>query len=134
MDFSSLNFPGGKSPDFGSNAAAPISLDLQKGFTLDLSKPNGASLSEVRVSLIWDPVIQGTDVDIDLSAFLLHNGKITSAADVVYFNTPKMVQLLPMFFIPMIQEQALKRAVMMKMNGFRSILTEFQPMSPASYL
>ncbi len=89
MDFSSLNFPGGKSPDFGSNAAAPISLDLQKGFTLDLSKPNGASLSEVRVSLIWDPVIQGTDVDIVLSAFLLHNGKITSAADVVYFNTPK---------------------------------------------
>lgn len=89
MDFSSLDFSNGGTPEFGSGSSAPISLDLQKGFTLDLSKPNGVSLSSVRVSLIWDPVVQGTDVDIDLSAFLLHNGRIQSANDVIYFKTPK---------------------------------------------
>ncbi len=92
MDFSSLNFLNGDGPDdFGnsSNTSAPLSLDLQKGFTLDLAKPNGVALSNVRVSLIWDPVIQGTDVDIDLSAFLLHNGRIQSVNDVIYFKTPK---------------------------------------------
>lgn len=85
MDFSSLNFGGAAAP----KNDAPISLDLQKGFTLDLTKPSGASLSSVRVSLIWDPVVQGTDVDIDLSAFLLHNGRIQSVNDVIYFKTPK---------------------------------------------
>lgn len=89
MDFSSLDFSNGGTPEFGSGSSAPISLDLQKGFTLDLSKPNGVSLSSVRISLIWDPVVQGTDVDIDLSAFLLHNGRIQSANDVIYFKTPK---------------------------------------------
>lgn len=79
MDFSSLNT--------GSNAGG-VTLDLKKGFTLDLTKPNGSALKEVRVSLIWDPVVQGTDVDIDLSAFLLHNGKIQSVNDVIYFKTP----------------------------------------------
>lgn len=92
MDFSSLNFLNDDRPDdFGTPGAnsAPLSLDLQKGFTLDLAKPNGAALTSVRVSLIWDPVIQGTDVDIDLSAFLLHNGRIQSVSDVIYFKTPK---------------------------------------------
>lgn len=89
MDFSSLDFSNGGTPEFGSGSSAPISLDLQKGFTLDLSKPNGVSLSSVRISLIWDPVVQGSDVDIDLSAFLLHNGRIQSANDVIYFKTPK---------------------------------------------
>lgn len=87
MDFSSLNFSNqpGNAPE---PAPAPISVNLQKGFTLDLTKPNGSALSSVRVSLIWDPVVQGTDVDIDLSAFLLHNGRIQSANDVIFFNTP----------------------------------------------
>lgn len=80
MDFSSLNTGG-------SQGSAPISLDLKKGFTLDLTKPNGTALSEVRVSLIWDPVVSGTDVDIDLSAFMLHNGRIQSVEDVIYFKT-----------------------------------------------
>lgn len=85
MDFSSLN------PGSSNGSAGPITLNLSKGssFTLDLNKPTGAALSAVRVSLIWDPVVSGTDVDLDLSAFLLHNGHVLSAADVIYFNTPK---------------------------------------------
>lgn len=88
MDFSSLNL-GGSGSSSNSAAAAPVSLDLHKGFTLDLTKPTGAALSSIRVGLLWDPVVSGTDVDIDLSAFLLHNGRIYSAADVIFFNTPK---------------------------------------------
>lgn len=90
MDFSALNgFSSSNSSKNENTDTAPISLNLQKGFTLDLTKPNGSALSSVRVSLIWDPVVQGNDVDIDLSAFILRNGRVTSAADVIYFNTPK---------------------------------------------
>lgn len=79
MDFSSLG---------GGSSSGPIALDLNKSISLDLTKAAGKPLNEVKVSLAWDPVRSGQDVDLDLSAFALHNGKVKSVQDVLFYNTP----------------------------------------------
>ena len=81
MDFSSLN----------SN---PITLDLNKSITLDLNKSAGKPLEEVTVGLAWDPVTSGQDVDLDLSAFALHNNHVRSVEDVLFYNTPSSAAIL----------------------------------------
>ena len=63
-----------------------ISLNLQKNDILDLTKRN-PGLTKVNLGAGWDVSGIGTDFDLDISAFALHeNGKIASAADIVYFN------------------------------------------------
>lgn len=78
MNFSSLN--GGGSRNNG------LTLDLNKGMTLDLKKEDGANLQKVDVGLAWDPVMSGKDVDLDLSAFFLHRGRVLSLDDVMYYK------------------------------------------------
>ena len=57
-----------------------VSLNLTKGISLDLTKTL-PSLDKVKVGLGWD-----TTADLDVFALLMRNGKISSGADVVFFN------------------------------------------------
>lgn len=61
-------------------------LDLNKGMTLDLVKDDGGTLHKVDVGLAWDPAVTGRDVDLDLSAFFLHRGRVLSLDDVMYYK------------------------------------------------
>lgn len=63
-----------------------MTLDLNKGISLDLVKEDGGNLHRVDVGLAWDPVISGKDVDLDLSAFFLHRGRVQSLDDVMYYK------------------------------------------------
>lgn len=84
--------------DFGNvlgneNHAAPAAaenglLNLKKNITLDLTKES-PGLEKVLVGAGWDASAAGPDCDLDLSAFLLHNGKINSGEDVIYFKHKK---------------------------------------------
>lgn len=78
MNFSNLS--GNRNNNSG------LTLDLNKGMTLDLKKEDGANLQKVDVGLAWDPVLSGKDVDLDLSAFFLHNGRVLSLDDVMYYK------------------------------------------------
>lgn len=70
-----------------------MSVNLQKGQKVELRKNSGA-LRHVIVGLGWDEVEQKkklfgakpADLDLDASAFLCQNGKLTDNSDVVYFN------------------------------------------------
>lgn len=57
-----------------------VSLNLTKGISLDLTKTL-PSLDKVKVGLGWD-----TTADLDVFALLMRNGKISSGADVIFFN------------------------------------------------
>ena len=81
-----INFSGfGDSPNKSSNNDGLL-LDLNKGMTLDLVKESGGNLHKVDVGLAWDPALTGKDVDLDLSAFFLHHGRVQSLNDVLYYK------------------------------------------------
>lgn len=84
-----FNTLGASAPAPVEVAPAPtpgISLNLAKNSLLDLSKA-APGLSKVKLCAGWDVAQGGTDFDLDISAFLLNeNNKITSAADVVFYN------------------------------------------------
>lgn len=63
-----------------------VVLNLEKNTILDLSKV-APGLSLVSLGAGWDVANVGSDVDLDISVFLLNaNGKITSASDVVFYQ------------------------------------------------
>ena len=63
-----------------------LSLNLSKGISLDLTKAL-PTLNNVKVGLGWD-ANDTQQVDLDVFALLLHNGKIKDLSDIVYFNQP----------------------------------------------
>lgn len=68
--------------------ATGITLNLKKDDLLDLTKRN-PGLEKILVGAGWDVSANGADFDLDLAAFLLHNGKIRSGEDVIYFGHKK---------------------------------------------
>jgi tellurium resistance protein TerD len=64
-----------------------VGVNLSKGGVVDLAKSN-PGLTKVNAGLGWDPVVvNGKDVDCDVSAFLLTaNGKVGSDSDFVFYN------------------------------------------------
>lgn len=68
--------------------SAGIILDLKKNPVLDLTKRN-PGLEKILVGAGWDVATNGRDFDLDLTAFLLHSGRITSGEDVIYFGHKK---------------------------------------------
>lgn len=85
MDFSTLN---GNSLSSTSTEVVPTTnnapLNLEKQNFLNLSK-SSPSLTKVRVGLGWDTG-QGTGFDLDASVFMLHNEKVQSAEDVIFYK------------------------------------------------
>jgi len=67
-----------------------MSLTLQKGQNLSLSKTD-PTLSKLKVGLGWDPrVTDGQQFDLDASAFLLDaNGKVLGDLFLVFYNNLK---------------------------------------------
>ena len=68
-----------------------MAVSLQKGQKVDLTKGN-PNLSKIVVGLGWDvnKYSGGYDFDLDAAAFLLGpNGKVTSDADLVFYNNLK---------------------------------------------
>jgi len=77
-----------------------MSVNLQKGQKVNLKKDDGSTLGRVMVGLGWDPVKQekkggflsglfgggGQDIDCDASVFMLRDGKLRDANDIVYFG------------------------------------------------
>lgn len=63
-------------------------LKLQKGNFLNLSK----GLEKVKIGLSWDPSVTGDLADLDLNLFLLKNGKLQSAEDVLFYGNPKKIK------------------------------------------
>jgi tellurium resistance protein TerD len=66
-----------------------ISLNLKKGISLDLSKAI-PTLKNITVGLGWDPA-QGASMDLDVFALALHNGKVLTANDIVFFNQRNLI-------------------------------------------
>jgi stress response protein SCP2 len=69
-----------------------VSVNLQKGQRVNLSKEDGAALRRVMVGLGWDKATLrgGANIDCDASAILCGgNGKITRKEDTVYFGNLK---------------------------------------------
>ncbi len=64
-----------------------MAISLSKGGRISLSK-EAPDLKMVHVGLGWDPrVTDGTDFDLDASAFMLGaNGKIRSDTDFIFYN------------------------------------------------
>jgi tellurium resistance protein TerD len=64
-----------------------MAISLTKGGNISLSKTT-PGLNKVKVGLGWDVrVTDGTDFDLDASAFLLSGtGKIRSSADFIFYN------------------------------------------------
>jgi tellurium resistance protein TerD len=64
-----------------------VAISLSKGGRISLSK-EAPDLKMVHVGLGWDPrVTDGTDFDLDASAFMLGaNGKIRSDTDFIFYN------------------------------------------------
>ncbi len=64
-----------------------MALSLQKGGNLSLSKTD-PSLTKILVGLGWDPrATDGTEFDLDASAFLLGaGGKVRGDADFIFYN------------------------------------------------
>ncbi|GHU25698.1 stress protein [Spirochaetia bacterium] len=64
-----------------------MSINLQKGQQVNLSKEDGGDLSKVIVGLGWDIARRGSAVDCDASAILCDkNGKSAGIADTIYFS------------------------------------------------
>jgi len=64
-----------------------VAISLSKGGRISLSK-EAPDLKMVHVGLGWDPrVTDGTDFDLDASAFMLGaNGKVRSDTDFIFYN------------------------------------------------
>ncbi len=64
-----------------------MAISLSKGGRISLSK-EAPDLKMVHVGLGWDPrVTDGTDFDLDASAFMLGaNGKVRSDTDFIFYN------------------------------------------------
>ena len=78
--------PAGPAPEPVALPGGGVTLNLAKNTVLDLTKRN-PGLSKVKLGAGWDVAQCGDNFDLDISAFLLGaNGKITSGADVVFFN------------------------------------------------
>ena len=70
------------------NSSTGFSLNLQKDTFLDLTKRN-PGLTKVDFAAGWDVAVAGnTSFDLDISAFLLHQGtnKVMTNDDVIFFN------------------------------------------------
>lgn len=67
-----------------------MALTLQKGGNLSLSKAD-PSLTKLLIGLGWDPrTTDGTEFDLDASAFLLGiGGKVRSEKDFIFYNQLK---------------------------------------------
>ena len=64
-----------------------MSINLQKGQRIDLSKDDGTNLKKVVVGLGWDVAKRGVDIDCDASAILCGaDGKTSGIGDTVYFG------------------------------------------------
>lgn len=64
----------------------PKILNLQKDQVLDLTK-HAPTLHKVIFAGGWNASAYGASADLDIAAFMLNEqGRITSAADVIYFN------------------------------------------------
>ena len=91
IDFGSMGAaaPATSTPLTDVTPAAPtagITLDLNKGDMLNISKTN-PGLTRVRLGAGWDVAEAGNSFDLDIAAFICGpNGKISSGADVVFFN------------------------------------------------
>jgi tellurium resistance protein TerD len=69
-----------------------MALSLSKGGNLSLTKTD-PTLSKIIVGLGWDPrATDGTEFDLDASAFLLNaTGKVRAESDFVFYNQLKSV-------------------------------------------
>jgi stress response protein SCP2 len=64
-----------------------MSINLQKGQRVDLSKDGGGTLTQAIVGLGWDAASKGPAIDCDASAILCGaNGKTTGIGDTVYYG------------------------------------------------
>lgn len=71
-----------------------MSVSLQKGQKVSLSKEGGSGLSRIIVGLGWDEAqkkkglfaAKPKPIDCDASAFILMNGKLVDGADIIYFG------------------------------------------------
>jgi len=67
-----------------------MSINLQKGQRIDLSKDGGGTLKKVILGLGWDVADGGPDIDCDAIAILCgENGKTAGRQDTVYFGNLK---------------------------------------------
>ena len=85
IDFGSLNMYEEAPVTPAPATTSGMSLNLNKNMTLDLTKRN-PGLDKILLGAGWDVAESGSDFDLDISAFLLSNGKIRSVEDVIYFN------------------------------------------------
>lgn len=67
------------------NRDGQISLNVSKGLSLDLTK-QAPTLKRVKIGLGWDSSVNGEDIDLDVFAITLHNGKAKTSKDVIYFR------------------------------------------------
>lgn len=84
IDFGNIS-AGGETPVTSVPQNTGMSLNLEKSMTLDLTKRN-PGLEKVFAGAGWDVANGGADYDLDVAAFLLRGGKLTSPADVIFFN------------------------------------------------
>jgi tellurium resistance protein TerD len=63
-----------------------MTINLEKGQRADLSK---AGLTNFYVGLGWDAASGGTEIDLDVSAFILAGDKLISNNHFVYYNNLK---------------------------------------------
>jgi tellurium resistance protein TerZ len=61
-----------------------MTLSLQKGQKISLSKEAGGTLNRITVGLGWDPTRAGVDIDLDASAIMFSEAK--QVVDKVYFG------------------------------------------------
>lgn len=79
-----------------------MAISLTKGQKIDLSKKDGASLTQLKVGLGWDPVAtenkgffaslfsSATEIDCDASVLMLNeNEKLQNKTDLIYFRNLK---------------------------------------------
>ena len=64
-----------------------MSISLQKGQKISLSKEAGGNLSKIMVGLGWDPADGGASIDLDASAIMFSEAK--EVVDNVYYNNLK---------------------------------------------
>lgn len=83
-----LNLGGlGRHSESNKNTETITSLNLSKGFSLDLEK--FSDLKVVKLGLGWVGNLKGTNIDLDASAILLSDkGLVTCPQDVIFYNAP----------------------------------------------
>jgi tellurium resistance protein TerD len=65
-------------------------LNLHKGETLNLNKASTAPLKKISLGAGWDMATEGQDIDIDLSAAALTNGRL-ELRNLCYFNNKSIL-------------------------------------------